>query len=244
MACTEREGGTERERGIKNLSVLDKDRKRRRTKNISPKKRRKSESHKTLITNLSRSEPNQPTSHVSSSNERLSGNTSRIDSSSSGGHSSTKSRNVTGNGDHLDSSSDHSYSSLCSQEGLTSLSALSQSGFRRFFPELDTNKERKKKKEFKNQNNQERILGDENKESHNFVEDEHISPAISECNSLPVVQMDLNGNALQRYASQTIASSLMGICRNKISLCCDGRLESTGRFRWRYYKGTINTGTT
>jgi hypothetical protein len=217
--------------------------KRKRTSSRSPVKYRKSERLRIPVIDLSRtSKVNETTSQIMSSSS-ASSNSSRTGCRVGDCHHSTESsynRDVSDDTCQSSMSGDYSYLSICSPDDLTSLSALSQSGFRRFFPEVDSNGKNEDRKKHED-GSQEMFSVDRIKGSRKKHQEEYLSASkVSGCK--PVVQMDLNNNVLHRYASQTIAANLMGICRKKISLCCDGRLESIGSFRWRLYKGAINAG--
>eukprot|EP00596_Hydrurales_sp_CCMP1899_P008271 CAMPEP_0119045664 /NCGR_PEP_ID=MMETSP1177-20130426/41808_1 /TAXON_ID=2985 /ORGANISM="Ochromonas sp, Strain CCMP1899" /LENGTH=647 /DNA_ID=CAMNT_0007017851 /DNA_START=96 /DNA_END=2036 /DNA_ORIENTATION=- len=208
--------------------------KRKRTTSRSPEKCRKSERLRIPVIDLTRtSKANETTGQISNSSG-ASSNPSRVGSRIGDCHRSTESssnRDVSGDTCQSSISGDYSYLSICSPDELTSLSALSQSGFRRFFPEEDSkfmNQDKKKHEE----GSQDLFSADRSKSSRKKDDEEEYLSASKVSGCTPVVQMDLNNNVLHRYASETIAANLMGICRKKISLCCDGRLESTGRFRW------------
>lgn len=49
-----------------------------------------------------------------------------------------------------------------------------------------------------------------------------------------VIQLDLDGNEITRFASLTEAMSATGYDRHRISECCQGRRESYRNYRWRY----------
>lgn len=57
------------------------------------------------------------------------------------------------------------------------------------------------------------------------------SPAIVR---MGVIQLDLNGNEIARFASLTEAMRATGYDRHRISECCQGKRESYRSYRWQY----------
>lgn len=54
----------------------------------------------------------------------------------------------------------------------------------------------------------------------------------------PVEQLDLEGNRIRIWNSQSSASRVLGIPRSNINKCCAGKRKSAGGFMWRdYYVG-------
>jgi hypothetical protein len=50
----------------------------------------------------------------------------------------------------------------------------------------------------------------------------------------PVIQMDIDGNAIKTWHSQGVAAKSLGIFQGNISSCCSGRLNETGGYRWKF----------
>ena len=44
---------------------------------------------------------------------------------------------------------------------------------------------------------------------------------------------------LRVYSSATAAANFMGIYRSSISLCCNGKQQTCGGFKWRFYDGPL-----
>lgn len=49
-----------------------------------------------------------------------------------------------------------------------------------------------------------------------------------------VIQMDMNGNIINKYESMMKAAELSGVSRSGIYDCCAGRSKTAGGFRWSY----------
>jgi group I intron endonuclease len=57
---------------------------------------------------------------------------------------------------------------------------------------------------------------------------------ISASKSIPVYQLDLDGNIVKVYSSITIASIETGVTDTNISRCCKGKRKKAGGWGWRY----------
>ncbi len=55
---------------------------------------------------------------------------------------------------------------------------------------------------------------------------------ISQARSIPVVQIDFNGNVIKEYPSYKDAAEAVGAFRNSISMCCSNKLVSTAGYYW------------
>lgn len=51
--------------------------------------------------------------------------------------------------------------------------------------------------------------------------------------SVPIIQLDLNGNFIQEWPSQQIASKILDIPRTNINKCCNGKREAAGGYKWK-----------
>jgi len=56
----------------------------------------------------------------------------------------------------------------------------------------------------------------------------------SDCRKKEVIQLDLNGNFLEKYISASEASRISGISKTCISRCCRGERKQSGGFLWKY----------
>lgn len=57
------------------------------------------------------------------------------------------------------------------------------------------------------------------------------------CNSSkPVLQLDLNGSIINRYASISEAGRIGGFCTSRICMCCNGKQNKHKGFKWIYEK--------
>ena len=61
-----------------------------------------------------------------------------------------------------------------------------------------------------------------------------VSKKIRIANSKPVLQFDLNGNFIKRYASTREAASQNNLQQGDISRCCNGKRKRVGNYKWRY----------
>ncbi len=53
--------------------------------------------------------------------------------------------------------------------------------------------------------------------------------------SITIVQLDLNGKFIKKWACATEASRKLGIHHQSINACCRGKLNKAGSFKWMYY---------
>lgn len=53
-------------------------------------------------------------------------------------------------------------------------------------------------------------------------------------NAKKVMQMDLNGKVIKEWDSIAEASRAVGVNDSSIIKVCKGRLETSGKFKWRY----------
>ena len=58
--------------------------------------------------------------------------------------------------------------------------------------------------------------------------------------NIPVVQLDKDGKYISEYGSILEASRSLGLQNGKISMCCKGKRNSCGGFRWKYKEEYIN----
>ena len=65
------------------------------------------------------------------------------------------------------------------------------------------------------------------------------SGRMENCTNEAVVQYDLDGNFIAEYHSQSEAARVVGVDRQGINSCCNGRRKSTGKFQWKL-KGKSN----
>ena len=49
----------------------------------------------------------------------------------------------------------------------------------------------------------------------------------------------INDQVLRVYPSITAAANFMGISISHISECCNGKLQTCGGFKWRFYDGPL-----
>ncbi len=63
-------------------------------------------------------------------------------------------------------------------------------------------------------------------------EKERVGKLISKSKNKPVIQMDLNGTYIKEHPSAKIAEETLNISRDKVSLCCRGKRNSAGGFKW------------
>ena len=47
------------------------------------------------------------------------------------------------------------------------------------------------------------------------------------------------GQVLRVYPSSTVAANFMEISQSHISACCNGRQQTCGGFKWRFYDGPL-----
>ena len=47
----------------------------------------------------------------------------------------------------------------------------------------------------------------------------------------------VTGQVLRVYPSVTAAANCMGIAKSSINSCCNGKVQTCGRFKWRFYDG-------
>ena len=52
----------------------------------------------------------------------------------------------------------------------------------------------------------------------------------------PVIQLSFSGKEIARYKSQSEASRVTGVARNKISMCCCEKRYTAGGYRWKFEK--------
>jgi len=57
---------------------------------------------------------------------------------------------------------------------------------------------------------------------------------IAESNKKEVLQLDENGNIINRWKSQTDAGRALGLDKRNINACLKGRRSRCGGFKWRY----------
>lgn len=57
--------------------------------------------------------------------------------------------------------------------------------------------------------------------------------------SKAVIQFDLRGNELSRYASISEAETATGICYSQISECCSDKRKTAGKYIWQYADGFV-----
>jgi len=55
-------------------------------------------------------------------------------------------------------------------------------------------------------------------------------------NNKPVIQLSKDGEPIKEFISQMAASIELGISHSKISLCANGKRETTGGYKWKYKK--------
>ena len=53
-------------------------------------------------------------------------------------------------------------------------------------------------------------------------------------NSKSVIQMDLNGKIIKEWDSMSEVQRVLGISSSKIAMCCKGKRNKTGGFKWSY----------
>ena len=54
-------------------------------------------------------------------------------------------------------------------------------------------------------------------------------------NSIPIVQLTLDGQFIKKWAAVSEAERELGINKGIITSCCKGRYKSAGGYRWMYY---------
>ena len=57
---------------------------------------------------------------------------------------------------------------------------------------------------------------------------------ISEANSKPVLQYELNGNFIKEWPSTMEVERRLGFANTHISACCKGKLKQSYGFKWKY----------
>ena len=57
---------------------------------------------------------------------------------------------------------------------------------------------------------------------------------LKECNHKPVIQMTLQGEVIAEYPSATEASRQVGCGNSEIGKCCQGKMKTSGGFRWKF----------
>lgn len=55
--------------------------------------------------------------------------------------------------------------------------------------------------------------------------------------SIPVEQLDADGNIINTYRNRNDAAKSTGALPNNIKMCCQGKRKSAGGYQWRYKKG-------
>lgn len=59
---------------------------------------------------------------------------------------------------------------------------------------------------------------------------------VANANSIPVVQLDLQGNYINVHQSATQVERELGFYNTHIIKCCKGKLDSAYKFKWQYLK--------
>lgn len=57
---------------------------------------------------------------------------------------------------------------------------------------------------------------------------------ITEKNSVPIIQYDLQDNFIKEWKSITEANKITGIASSSIISCCKGKNKKAGSFKWKY----------
>lgn len=70
---------------------------------------------------------------------------------------------------------------------------------------------------------------------------DEIKQKMSEANSIPVNQYDLDGNFIREWQSATTAAKELGLNKSNINSCCCGRAKSAGQYLWSYATEVLNS---